>query len=48
MTAPSAADRDRLFKTFGRAWFKRDVALLYEAGTPDFQWRSVDAGGRRA
>ena len=28
--APSIAERDALFKTFGRAWFKRDVALLFE------------------
>lgn len=45
MSEPAPADRDRLFKTFGRAWFKRDVALLYEAVAPDFEWRSVDAGG---
>ena len=45
MTAPEPAERDRLFKTFGRAWFKRDVDLLYEAVTPDFEWRSLDADG---
>ena len=44
-SAPSTADRDRLFKTFGRAWFKRDVALLYEAVTPDFEWRWADGTG---
>ena len=43
--APSSADRDRLFKTFGRAWFKRDVALLYEAVSPDFEWRWADGTG---
>lgn len=45
---PSSAERDALFKTFGRAWFKRDVALLYEAVTPDFEWRFSDGAGRRA
>lgn len=43
--APSLDERDRLFKTFGRAWFKRDVALLYEAVSPDFAWRSCDGEG---
>ncbi|MGE0700874.1 MAG: nuclear transport factor 2 family protein [Hyphomicrobiaceae bacterium] len=43
--APSTAERDALFKTFGRAWFKRDVELLYQAVSPDFVWLSVDADG---
>ena len=43
---PSAVERDAVFKTFGRAWFKRDAELLYQATTPDFQWLSVDADGR--
>ncbi len=43
--SPSAAERDALFKTFGRAWFRRDAELLYEAVTPDFVWASADAGG---
>ena len=37
---PSAADRDLLFKSFGRAWFRRDVELLYQVVTPDFEWAS--------
>lgn len=45
---PAITERDALFKTFGRAWFKRDVALLYEAVTPDFEWRFSDGSGRRA
>lgn len=44
MTSP--AERDQLFKTFGRAFFKRDVGLLYEAVTADFTWLSSDARGR--
>ncbi|MDX2158694.1 MAG: nuclear transport factor 2 family protein [Hyphomicrobiaceae bacterium] len=43
---PSAAERDALFKTFGRAWFKRDATLLYEAVTPDFVWHANDGDGR--
>lgn len=46
--APSAAERDALFKVFGRAWFKRDVDLLFEAVTPDFEWRFADGGDGRA
>jgi hypothetical protein len=42
---PSAAERDVLFKTFGRAWFKRDAELLYQAVTPDFVWQANDGDG---
>lgn len=41
-----AATRDQVFKAFGRAFFKRDVALLYETVTPDFVWMSSDGAGR--
>jgi hypothetical protein len=44
--SPSAAERDALFKTFGRAWFKRDVELLYQAVTPDFAWQANDGDGK--
>jgi hypothetical protein len=44
-TSPSATERDVLFKTFGRAWFKRDVELLYQAVTADFAWQSNDRDG---
>lgn len=40
-----ATERDALFKTFGRAWFKRDVELLYQAVTPDFIWQANDRDG---
>lgn len=43
---PTAAERDALFKIFGRAWFKRDAELLYEAVTPDFAWLASDAAGK--
>ncbi len=46
--APAIAERDALFKSFGRAWFKRDVVQLYAVVTPDFQWRFSDGSGRRA
>ncbi len=41
----AAADRDALFKAFGRAFFKRDVDALYETVTDDFVWYSLDQGG---
>ena len=44
---PTSAERDVLFKTFGRAWFKRDVAQLYDAVTEDFVWASIDGTGRQ-
>lgn len=43
---PGAAERDQLFKTFGRAWFRRDVDLLYQAVTADFVWASNDGDGK--
>lgn len=46
ISAPAISEREALFKTFGRAWFKRDVGLLYEAVTPDFEWRSNDGDGK--
>ena len=38
--SPTAIDRDVLFKTFGRAFFKRDLDLMYQVVTPDFVWAS--------
>ena len=38
--SPTAAVRDTLFKTFGRAFFKRDLDLMYQVVTPDFVWAS--------
>ena len=43
--SPSSADRDALFKTFGRAFFKRDLDLMYQAVTPDFVWASHGPDG---
>lgn len=45
-TAPAITERDALFKSFGRAWFKRDVDLMYQVVTPDFEWRSNDGSGK--
>ena len=33
---PSASERDALFKSFGRAFFKRDADALYDVCSPDF------------
>lgn len=44
--APELADRDQLFKTFGRAWFRRDAEMLYQVVVPDFVWQSIDTDGR--
>lgn len=44
MTIP-ADERDVLFKSFGRAFFRRDVDALYETVAPDFAWHSIDENG---
>ena len=33
---PSSDERDAIFKTFGRAFFKQNLDLLFTAVTPDF------------
>ena len=40
---PSSAQRDAIFKAFGRAFFKQDLDLMYEVVTSDFTW-TVDDG----
>ena len=35
---PSAAERDTLFKAFGRAFFKQDLDAMYQVVTSDFVW----------
>ncbi|MEL0048974.1 MAG: nuclear transport factor 2 family protein [Gammaproteobacteria bacterium] len=35
---PSEAERDSLFKKFGRAFFKQDLDALYEVVTTDFKY----------
>lgn len=42
---PSADERDALFKSFGRAFFKRDVDALYEVCSQDFVWMTLDREG---
>ena len=32
---PSSAQRDSIFKAFGRAFFKQDLDLMYEVVTAD-------------
>lgn len=43
--SPTAAERDALFKSFGRAFFKRDADALYEVCSPDFTWMTLDEDG---
>ncbi|MED5575720.1 MAG: hypothetical protein VX955_16430, partial [Pseudomonadota bacterium] len=38
MMVLNGEQRDAIFKTFGRAFFKQDLDLMYEAVTPDFTW----------
>jgi ketosteroid isomerase-like protein len=43
--ALSAAERDQLFKSFARAFFRRDVDALYQTVAPEFSWHTVDEAG---
>lgn len=45
LTGLALAEREELFKAFGRAFFKKDVDALYRVVTPDFQWRGQDEAG---
>jgi hypothetical protein len=45
LTGQALAEREELFKAFGRAFFKKDVEALYQVVTPDFQWRGQDETG---
>jgi ketosteroid isomerase-like protein len=40
-----AEQRDALFKSFGRAFFKRDTDALYACCSPDFTWMTLDQDG---
>ena len=42
---PTAPERDALFKSFGRAFFKRDADALYDVCSPDFTWLTLDENG---
>ena len=35
---PTTAERDTLFKAFGRAFFKQDLDAMYQVVTPVFVW----------
>ena len=37
-TAPTIAEREKLFNAFPKALFARDMDSLYETVTPDFVW----------
>ena len=45
LTGPALAEREELFRAFGRAFFKKDVDGLYQVVAPDFQWRGQDETG---
>lgn len=46
--APAVAEREAIFKAFGRAFFKEDLEALYQAVTEDFVWSvTVDGRARR-
>lgn len=45
LAGQALAERDELFKAFGRAFFKKDVEALYRVVSPDFQWRGQDDTG---
>jgi ketosteroid isomerase-like protein len=44
---PDAAQRDSIFRAFGRAFFKQDLDAMYEVVTPDFTWTLLAAGSLR-
>lgn len=45
--APSVAEREAIFKAFGRAFFKEDMDALYQVVTEDFVWSAVVNGKPR-
>jgi ketosteroid isomerase-like protein len=45
LAGTALAEREELFRAFGRAFFKKDVEALYRVVTPDFQWRGQDETG---
>jgi ketosteroid isomerase-like protein len=45
LTGTALAEREELFKAFGRAFFKKDIEALYRVVTPDFEWRGQDGTG---
>ncbi|MGE0421992.1 MAG: nuclear transport factor 2 family protein [Reyranellaceae bacterium] len=45
---PDAAERDTIFRAFGRAFFKQDLEAMYAVVTPDFTWTLLANGQLRA
>jgi len=41
---PDPEQRDTIFRAFGRAFFKQDMAAMYEVVTPDFTWTLLANG----
>ena len=44
---PNEAERDALFKKFGRAFFKQDLDALYDVVTQDFTYSILVDGTSR-
>lgn len=44
---PSTEERDAIFKTFGRAFFKQDLDLMYQVVAEDFTWTAQDGDAVR-
>ena len=44
---PDAAERDTIFRAFGRAFFKQDLEAMYAVVTPDFTWTLLANGQLR-
>lgn len=44
---PTPEQRDATFKTFGRAFFKQDLDLMYEVVADDFTWTVQDGDAVR-
>jgi ketosteroid isomerase-like protein len=45
--SPSTDDRDAIFKSFGRAFFKQDMELMYQVVTDDFAWTVQEGDATR-
>ena len=46
--SPAPHARDEIFKTFGRAFFREDLDLMFQVVTADFTWYSPPGAGETA
>ncbi len=42
---PAPEARDEIFRTFGRAFFREDLDLMFQVVTSDFVWRVAETPG---